>query len=62
MVTAALHIIVYSPLFFYSGADPTIEDNAGYYPNDYCTNQIVKDLLAKYAVKVINKIYMNKGR
>ena len=36
----------------YSGADPTIEDNAGYFPKDYCTNQTVKDLLAKYAVKV----------
>ena len=32
----------------YSG-DPTIE---GYFLKDYCTDQTVKDLLAKYAVKV----------
>ena len=34
------------------GADPTLENNRGYTPADYCTDEDIKLLLEKYTVKV----------
>ena len=34
------------------GADPTLENNRGYTPDKYCTNERVGRLLKEYAVKV----------
>ena len=35
------------------GADPTLENNRGYTPSDYCTNEEIKLLLKDYAIKVV---------
>ena len=34
------------------GADPTVENNLGYAPSRYCTNERVKALLDEYTIKV----------
>ena len=34
------------------GADPTLENNRGYIPSDYCTNEEIKALLEEGAIKV----------
>ena len=34
------------------GADPTLENNRGYTPSDYCTNEDIKLLLEEATVKV----------
>ena len=34
------------------GADPTIENNRGYQPINYCTNERVRAMLEEYSAKV----------
>ena len=34
------------------GADPTVENNRGYTPSDYCTNEEIKAILEDAAIKV----------
>ena len=38
--------------FCYIGADPTIEDNAGRTPINYCTNESIRAKLEHYSNKV----------
>lgn len=46
------YCVIHIMYFSFPGADPTIEDNAGYLPADYCTNHAVKDILKEYTTKV----------
>ncbi len=35
-----------------NGADPTLENNRGFTPSDYCTNEAIRSLLEEYTNKV----------
>ncbi len=36
-----------------AGADPTVQNNRGCTPDDYCTNEEIKLLLEKSEIKVV---------
>lgn len=43
-----------------NGADPSIEDNKGCIPSDYCTNSEITDLLNKFTIKARQKKQQEK--
>ena len=44
-----------------NGADPTLENNRGHIPIDYCTNDNIKLLLEEYTRKVSSDQLISKG-